>query len=798
MSNNNNNNNINATTSTTTTTSTSTSSTPPSPPLQSTSSQIPLTPSSSNNNGKQSVRKKIHTSHRLEMKKALPNRNDHEKATLLAATNIERGSRMVKDLFTHFVFFIIFLVIVVLQRNSPYVYTINMALKNSFMFDEIPTLPYPKPYMGINNADDFKAYLTEQFGPVVTEMGMDNPHAMNKVIGSVVRLRQLRVTDHSCPTFGYDLPCYAVTYGTHTRETEPIIGTNGTNYYFTKDSHGSLVFGYNQYMYDTSGYYVDIPISNLTDGIQQLYDNDFFSENTRAVIISFVTLNLNYEARATVVYLLAEWTAAGSVDPYYTMRTYRIEMYNNAEDRFRAFLEITFLLFLTYYLYFFINEARIDYQLGRFRYFITSFWNILEVINLVLFIVSVILYLIFLGDNDRRTVTISGEEYPNDLEILGQTALVFYQLSAINILLLAFKTFRFLMLHRRLYALWITLAHAKVQLITFTTMFIIMMIGFLMSGWLTFGHEMDDYNGFFNSLGTSLQYIIGNPPSYADMQYTNRALGPIYNILFTIFMFFILINMFIAIISNSYQEIASSLDKKQKNKHKTMLSKWQRYGLSIKFLFRKNIYSVYDIVKLLMEKIPGLFQEVNLSSQRVYDEIQDLRLGVRYDEAQYYTDLSMKVYHERKKYLQEILQAKQNAKVTSGGEFELKLIGRSKIFKSYQMSEWLEEQEKNQVKMEKEERRRQKELKNLELRQKLDRLLTLLGDSSVVSQSISLHNSVVQQQQQQQQQNSNNNNNLNNSIINSIATTSTANLIATTLMGDSSDTDSNPSDSDSQ
>eukprot|EP01132_Coremiostelium_polycephalum_P000992 gene992-1258_t len=503
-----------------------------------------------------------------------------------------------------------------MQRNPSSVYRINASLKNSLVNEEIDGLPFPKSYMDINKFDDFHDYLTNLFAPAIQEMSITNNNAMNKIIGDTIRIRQLRVRPNSCPDYGFNLTCYSGQYNHNTKDREPY-GPNGI-YTYTSDAGGSYVFGYSQYVWDRSGYFLDIPVSNISESIKTLFDDNFFDVQTRAVIFSFVTLNLNYESRATVAYLLTEWSAAGGINAYSTLRTYRIEMYNNAIDRFRAFLEISFLLFVIYYLYYFLNEARIDYQLSRLKYYFSSFWNILEMINISLFLATVILYFIFLGDGNRKLVDTDFFRYPKFLEPLGQTALVYYQLSAINILLLSFKTFRFLIVHRRLYVLWITLSQAKLQLVTFTTMFIIMMIGFLMSGWLTFGSEMDSFNGFISSLGTLLQFIIGNPPDYSAMSYTNRALGPI---------------------------------------------KWQRYAMSVKLLFRKNTYEVYDLVHMFIENKPGVLEDPTINPERLRDELQSIGTGIRFDESIYYADLLMKVHRSRNKYLREITSNKNTGGV---------------------------------------------------------------------------------------------------------------------------------------
>ncbi|GAM27629.1 hypothetical protein SAMD00019534_108050 [Acytostelium subglobosum LB1] len=639
------------------------------------------------------------------IKKALADKNDHDKATMLAAIEIQRRAKLVKDLIKHIVFFIVFLTVIILQKDSNYVYQIGQSLKTDLQFTGTGT---NDAYTAITTQDQFNAYLTGQLAPQIASMSFANPYSMNSIIGGTMRIRQMRVRKDSCPTLGLNITCYSPTYDSSTRETQDIVGTNGTVYEFSHHTGDPMVFGYNQYSYEPTGYYIDIPITNAQAGVQGLIDNTFFNYQTRAVIISFVTYTINYESRVTVAYLLLEYSASGTIEPYYSLRTYRTNMYTTPLDRFRGFLEI-------------------------------------------LFLASFILYVVFLSNRNSHSSQIDTVGYPTFLEALGQTALVYYQLSAINILLLAFKTFRYLVIHRRLYALWITLSHARVQLMTFTVMFLIMMIGFLISGWLTFGHDEVAYFGFINSLGTSLQFIMGNPPNFQTMTYTNRALGPIYTLLFIIFMFLILFNMFVAIISNSYSEVINNINSKQK----------------------KNIYDVSTLVQMLMEKKPDLLVEKGLTPEKVFEEIQNLGLGFKYDEAQYYTDLLLKVNIERKKFLQGILANKSAA-----GTFELKLIGRHKILRSVKINEWAEEQEKQEKKKEKQ---RYKETQ-MEIQQKVDRLLQLLGDATYLMSVSSQPNlaNILANNINNNNNNNNSNNNNNNGATTSSSSTINNNIIAST------------------
>lgn len=163
-------------------------------------------------------------------------------------------------------------------------------------------------------------------------------------------------------------------------------------------------------------------------------------------------------------------------------------------------------------------------------------------------------------------------------------------------LLSAFNIFKYLTLNTRLYLLWHTLGsvslfilfyflffhyltffisilQAGTDLFYFLFIFLVVFFGFVMMAHLTFGAETEMFSTFVMAIGSCWQFIIGNPPSFEELFSSNRVLGPlvfyfllhffvifIYNSnlqfysLFTVFIFFVLVNMFIAIVTNAFTE----------------------------------------------------------------------------------------------------------------------------------------------------------------------------------------------------------------------------------------------------
>lgn len=103
-----------------------------------------------------------------------------------------------------------------------------------------------------------------------------------------------------------------------------------------------------------------------------------------------------------------------------------------------------------------------------------------------------------------------------------------------------------------------TLRRCGTDLISFIIVFMMVFLAYAELGVLIFGGELDDFKNMFHSIYTLFRIILGDF-DFHSMEQSNRILGPIYFIAYVFIVFFILINMFIAIISDTYSEVRAEL-----------------------------------------------------------------------------------------------------------------------------------------------------------------------------------------------------------------------------------------------
>jgi len=381
----------------------------------------------------------------------------------------------------------------------------------------------------------------------------------NRMIGGI-RLRQLRVRNDSCtiPPYFKSVTnfCYNEDYSDSTKDTSPFGPNNKYTYTTAAESGSATLWGYVGGWYEGGGYIVDIPLgSNATQIVDQLVEDEWWDRGTRVIIVSMNFVNVALDGHGSVLYLMMEIPAAGVVSPSFQQKTFRLDLYINGVDVFRGILEIIFVLLLGYLYYSEMREFKELYAKGGAMAYFSSVWNCLDTVTLLAFTVTAIWYVVYLALPVRLSLDLSTTSYLAPLETVASTAVNMYNICAFNILLAAFRLFKFLRLNDRLFVIWKALKVASLEIISFLVMFFIMFLGFLLMGWLTFGPDTAFFNTFGNAFGSCWNFVLGNPPDYTVLTQSNRVLGPLFFTLFTIFVFFIMINMFIAILNDAYDTV---------------------------------------------------------------------------------------------------------------------------------------------------------------------------------------------------------------------------------------------------
>ncbi|CAM5106911.1 unnamed protein product [Eretmochelys imbricata] len=489
--------------------------------------------------------------------------------TRLMEENTSR-ERYLKSVLRELITYVIFLVVLCvltygMVSSSMYYYTRVM----SQLFLETPLSKMEKTnFKTLSTMEDFWKF-TE--GPLLDglywEMWYNNKTmAENKsfiyyenLLLGVPRVRQLKVRNGTC-SIPEDLKdeikeCYDV-YSVANEDTAPFGLRNGTAWTYTneQDLNGSSHWGLIA-SYSGAGYYQDLSRSREETATQiaNLKKYLWLDRGTRAAFIDFSVYNANINLFC-IVRLLVEFPATGGLITSWQFQPVKLIHYISSFDFFLAACEMAFCLFTLYY----IVEEILEIRIHKLHYF-RSLWNCLDILIIVLSVAAI-------GINIYRRSTVDmllkkqledQNAFPN-FEPLAYWQIQFNNIAAVTVFFVWIKLFKFVSFNRTMSQLSTTMSRCAKDVIGFAIMFFIIFLAYAQLAYLVFGTQVDDFSTFQECVFTQFRIILGDF-NFTEVEEANRVLGPIYFTTFVFFMFFILLNMFLAIINDTYSEVKSDM-----------------------------------------------------------------------------------------------------------------------------------------------------------------------------------------------------------------------------------------------
>ncbi|NXT17899.1 PK2L1 protein, partial [Syrrhaptes paradoxus] len=380
----------------------------------------------------------------------------------------------------------------------------------------------------------------------------------NLLLG-VPRMRQLKVKNNSCVVhddFKEEISgCYDV-YSEDKEERVSFGLINGTawRYHSEEELGGSSHWG-RLTSYSGGGYYIDLKSTReeSAEALQVLKEKLWLDRGTRVVFIDFSVYNANINLFC-VLRLVVEFPATGGAIPSWQIRTVKLIRYVSAWDFFIVACEIVFCVFIFYY----VVEEILELRIHRLQYF-TSIWNILDVVVILLSIIAI-------GFHIFRTIEVNrllGEllKHPDtyaDFEFLAFWQTQYNNMNAVNLFFAWIKIFKYISFNKTMTQLSSTLARCAKDILGFAIMFFIVFFAYAQLGYLLFGTQVENFSTFVKCIFTQFRIILGDF-DYNAIDNANRVLGPIYFVTYVFFVFFVLLNMFLAIINDTYSEVKEEL-----------------------------------------------------------------------------------------------------------------------------------------------------------------------------------------------------------------------------------------------
>uniref|UniRef100_A0A5F8GGN5 Polycystin 2 like 1, transient receptor potential cation channel n=1 Tax=Monodelphis domestica TaxID=13616 RepID=A0A5F8GGN5_MONDO len=356
----------------------------------------------------------------------------------------------------------------------------------------------------------------------------------NLLLG-VPRLRQLKVRNDSCAVhedFQEDiLGCYDV-YSPDKEERLPFGPLNGTAWtYHSEDELGGSSHWGQLTSYSGGGYYTDLPGPREASAkvLRGLKDGLWLDRGTRVVFIDFSVYNANINLFC-VLRLVVEFPATGGAVPSRQIRTVKLIRYVNGDLRFDSQVPSHSSDLPTPLL----SPPKLSIVAVGFHVFRT-----LEVNRLM-------------GHLLQRP-----SDYA-DFEFLAFWQTQYNNMNAVNLFFAWIKIFKYISFNKTMTQLSSTLARCAKDILGFAVMFFIVFFAYAQLGFLLFGTQVENFSTFVKCIFTQFRIILGDF-DYNAIDKANRVLGPAYFVTYVFFVFFVLLNMFLAIINDTYSEVKEEL-----------------------------------------------------------------------------------------------------------------------------------------------------------------------------------------------------------------------------------------------
>ncbi|EDO39106.1 predicted protein, partial [Nematostella vectensis] len=285
--------------------------------------------------------------------------------------------------------------------------------------------------------------------------------------------------------------------------------------------------------------------------INDLARDGWFDRQTRAVLAIFSVFNANTDY-VSFVNFLAEALTTGTIRPSHRITT--IPLYPT------SLLYLVFQLLFLLYVMLYLVLICVEVYKKKLPYF-KDIWNWLEMLIILFSVATTAVQFvkgIYLTDIVTKIRSNPYGDFSFDYIVMGTE--LEESLMACLVFFSSLKLMKLVLLHVRVVVISSTMRVSFIRLLPFSFIFIVILLAYAQLGILVFGTMETSYATVYNALVTELMLFIGGDTRINELREVNRVMAPFYVISFMVFMGFILMNVFVAILNEAQFQQKTSLD----------------------------------------------------------------------------------------------------------------------------------------------------------------------------------------------------------------------------------------------
>ena len=301
-------------------------------------------------------------------------------------------------------------------------------------------------------------------------------------------------------------------------------------------------------MYSGSGYVANLGFDKETayTVIADLHSNGWIDIQTRAVFVEFTVYNANTNLFGMVSIFIEFPPSSGAV----TKVQYEAARFYLHLTGGQTLAHVLVIFFMLYFLY---REGKLVCK-QRWTYF-RGVWNLVEVILIISEFLLIVLFLARLYEVDRNLLQL--RENPNDyvgFQYAGSVDALMTYVIGILVFFYILRFLRLLRFNKNFLTIGRTLSRISAPILSFCVPFIFGFIAFALFAFSVFSSELEDYSSFTRTMVTQFSMTLGDF-DFEALFMVNPMLATLYFFAFIGLNVMVLMNMFIAIINDSYAEI---------------------------------------------------------------------------------------------------------------------------------------------------------------------------------------------------------------------------------------------------
>lgn len=574
------------------------------------------------------------------------------------------SSRLMGEIIFYIPFLICFVFVFMLARPIEDGYYMTQAISDVLVTQQLPSFKNPRTFTEVTTVAWFYTWMTL----MVTELWRDRSdltfpsvQGQNILVGAM-RVRQQRATPNSCsfnkhffnmsvgglPCYGaldsqgdtspFVCPQYSLCSNTTTDNANAIaaaLSTLGlTSAGFTFDPSAGLPYEGQVASYTDGGFAIDFnfsePLQVQLDKIAAMETLGYVDEVvTRLVDVAFYVYNPSIDVFVSFLMVL-EVPYGGTWMPL--ARTTGFEVFTTRHSGQLGF-QVFFFFFVLGFIALFIWQFVADFRKGRTTSFILDAWNVIEFVNLLIFIVMYgYLYSWIIQSRQLKLDDLLAETaYSSILEKTNTYYQSMVWFNAVNTVLTFMKLLKYVRLNDRLNILTRTLSVAQQSLLGVLVLFVYVVFGFALTGNNLYGVAMFNFRNISVSYVALLRALIG------DVDYTAMTME---TIIVTIFFFwaymilgqFILLNFLVAVISDGFHEVSMTKSSIPLDQTIVKAFKDARYEflpkvLRWKFLLLRHRATQTTIVANTLDELVDKRNKMvdeDAAQRQDYDEVEDV------------------------------------------------------------------------------------------------------------------------------------------------------------------------------